>query len=200
MLTPATPGDSLADGTPTRFDADAELIAATAAGDADAFEQLVRKYERPVSSTIYRYVGDRAAAEDVAKEVFLKVWRRARSFRGKSSFSTWLYLIAVNQCLNFRDTRRRKRTEPLDASFPDGRPGVEERYEKETKSRLVRAAVDELPGKQRMALVLSKFEGRSYKEIAQIMGASLASVESLIFRARQNLKKALLPLRERGEL
>lgn len=187
-------------GKPARFDPDAELVAAVAAGDADVFEQLVRKYERPILSTVYRYVGDRVAAEDVAQEVFLKVWRRARSFKGRSSFSTWLYRIAVNQCLNFRDKRRRKRAEPLDESFPDARPGLAEQYEKEAKSRLVREAVDELPGKQRMALVLSKFEGRSYKETAHVMGVSLASVESLIFRAKRNLKKALLPLKERGEL
>jgi RNA polymerase sigma-70 factor (ECF subfamily) len=200
MLALPTPSDSVVNGSPTRFDADGALIAAVAAGDADAFEELVRKYERPVLSTIYRYVGDRVVAEDVAQEVFLKVWRRAKSFKGRSSFYTWLYRIAVNQCLNFREKRRRRRAEPLDEGVADGRPGPAESYEKEAKSRLVRAAIDELPGKQRMALILSKFEGRSYKEIAQMMGASLASVESLLFRAKRNLKEALLPLKERGEL
>jgi RNA polymerase sigma-70 factor (ECF subfamily) len=195
-----TPRDSSPEGTPSRLDADAALIAAVAAGDADAFEELVRKYERPVLSTIYRYVGDRAAAEDVAQEIFLKVWRRAGSFKGRSSFSTWLYRIAVNQCLNFREKRRRRRGEPLDERMADMRPGPAERYEAEARSRLVREAMDGLPGKQRMALILSKYERRSYKEIAQIMGVSLAAVESLIFRGKQNLKQVLLPLRERGEL
>jgi len=200
MPSSQTPNDKPPDGTPEPSDADATLIAAVAAGDADAFEELVRKYERRVLSTAYRYLGDRAAAEDVAQEIFLKVWRRARSFKGRSSFSTWLYRIAVNQCLNFREKRRRRRGEPLDERIADTRPGPAERHEAETTSRLVREAMDGLPRKQRMALILSKFEGRSYKEIAQIMGVSLASVESLIFRARQNLKKTLLPLRERGEL
>jgi RNA polymerase sigma-70 factor (ECF subfamily) len=190
----------LVSGNPTRFDADGALIAAVAAGDADAFEELVRKYERRVLSTAYRYLGDRAAAEDVAQEIFLKVWCRARSFKGKSSFSTWLYRIAVNHCLNFRAKRRRRRAEPLDERVADARPGPAERQEREARSRLVREAIAGLPRKQRMALILSKFEGHSYKEIAHIMDVSLASVESLIFRAKQNLKKTLLPLRERGEL
>ena len=188
------------DRTPKRADADATLIAAVAAGDANAFEELVRKYERPVLSTAYRYLGDRAAAEDVAQEIFLKVWRRARSFKGKSSFSTWLYRIAVNQCLNLRAKRQRRRAKPLDERVADARPGPAERQEREARSRLVREAVAGLPRKQRMALILSKFEGHSYKEIAHIMGVSLASVESLIFRAKRNLKETLLPLRERGEL
>jgi RNA polymerase sigma-70 factor (ECF subfamily) len=190
----------LASRTRADFDPDAELAAATAAGDADAFEQLVRKYERPVLNTIYRYVGDKAAAEDVAQEVFLKVWSRIKTFQRRSTFSTWLYRIVANQCLNFRDRRARRRAEPLNDSIPDGRGDLHGQYEKETASRLVREAVNGLPGNQRLALILSTFEGRSYREIAEIMGVSLPSVESLIFRAKQNLKKKLLPLRERGEI
>ncbi len=182
------------------FDPDAELAAAVAAGDADAFEKLVEKYERPVLSTIYRYVGDRVAAQDVAQEVFLKVWRRARSFKGRSSFSTWLYRVVVNQCLNFRQKRARSKSVPLDESLVRGGPGPDERLDAARKAATVRAAVDELPARQRMALILSKFEGRSYREIAEIMRTSTPSVESLIFRARRALKKKLLPLRERGEI
>ncbi len=188
------------EGTPARFDADAGLAAATAAGDADAFERLVRKYERPVLSTIYRYVGDRAAAEDLAQEVFLKVWRRAKSFKGKSSFSTWLYRIAVNQCLNFRKKRARVKTVPLDESLVADDPGAEERLDADVRAVAIRAAVDELPGRQRMALILSKFEGRPYREIAEIMKTSTSSVESLIFRARRALKEKLMPMRRRGEI
>ncbi len=193
-------GDSLASGTRAGFDPDAELVAAVAAGDAASFEQLVKKYERPVLNTIYRYVGDRAAAEDVAQEVFLKVWRRLSTFKRRSTFSTWLYRLVANQCFNFRDRRARRRAEPLSDSVPDGRADLHERFERETTSRLVREAVRELPGRQRLALILSKFEGRSYREVAEIMGVSLSSAESLIFRAKQNLKKRLLPLRERGEI
>jgi RNA polymerase sigma-70 factor (ECF subfamily) len=189
-----------AEVTPARFDVDAELAAATAAGDADAFERLVRKYERPVLSTIYRYVGDRAGAEDVAQEVFLKVWRRAKSFQGKSSFSTWLYRVVVNECLTFRRRRARTRNVPLDESLVADGPGLEESLDGAKKAAAVRAAVDELPGRQRMALILAKFEGRSYREIAEIMKVSTSSVESLIFRARQALKEKLVPMRRRGEI
>lgn len=177
---------------------DADIIDSVAAGDADAFETLVRKYERRVLSTAYRYVGDSTAAEDVAQEVFIKVWRNAKRFKGKSSFSTWLYRIVVNQCLNYREKRKRAQTAPLNESIEAAGLSPDEEYEREKKNRLVRTAVDELPGRQRMALLLSKFEGRSYAEIAEIMKVSLSSVESLIFRAKQNLKSKLGPLIEKG--
>jgi RNA polymerase sigma-70 factor (ECF subfamily) len=188
----------LAIGNRADLDPDAELAAAVAAGDAASFEQLVKKYERSVLNTIYRYVGDKAAAEDVAQEVFLKVWSRAKSFKGRSSFSTWLYRVVVNQCLNFRQKRARAKNVPLDETIAQGGPDPDERLDGAGRAAAVRAAVDELPARQRMALMLSKFEGRSYREIAEIMRTSTSSVESLIFRARQTLKKKLLPLRERG--
>lgn len=190
----------MANGTRAHFDPDAELAAAIAAGDAEAFEQLVRKYERPVLSTIYRYVGDRVAAEDIAQEVFLKVWRRAKSFGGRSSFSTWLYRVVVNQCLNFRRKRARAKSVPLDESLMQRDPDLDEQLDGERKAAAVRAAVDELPGRQRMALILSTFEGRSYREIAEIMKTSTSSVESLIFRARRALREKLAPTRRRGEI
>jgi len=179
------------------FDPDGEVAAAIAAGDADAFEQLVKKYERPVLSTIYRYVGDRVAAEDVAQEVFLKVWRRAKSFKGRSSFSTWLYRVVVNQCLNFRRKRARTKNVPLDEDVVAADPRLDERLDEAGKAAAVRAAVDELPPRQRMALILSRFEGRSYREVAETMETSTSSVESLLFRAKRNLKEKLLPLKER---
>lgn len=171
---------------------DADLIAATVNGDADAFETLVIKYERRVLNTAFRYLGESTAAEDAAQEIFLKVWRNAKRFRGKSSFSTWLYRIVVNHCLNAKAKRRK--TLPLNEAVGEKGPNVEERYEKERTARAVREAVDGLPGRQRMALVLSKFEGRSYKEIAEIMSVSLSSVESLIFRAKRHLRKKLASL------
>jgi RNA polymerase sigma factor (sigma-70 family) len=181
-------------------DPDSSLIAEVAAGDEDAFEQLVKKYERPVLSTIYRYIGDAFSAQDLAQEVFIKVWKKAASFKAKSKFSTWLYRIVVNHCLNYHAKRRRKAILELTEFTPDPNPGIAERLEAQRKSEIVREAVRNLPERQRMALVLSKFEDKSYAEISEIMKTSLSSVESLIFRAKNNLKKHLLSLRERGEI
>jgi RNA polymerase sigma-70 factor (ECF subfamily) len=177
---------------------DSELIARVAGGDEGAFELLVKKYQRPVLGTVYRYLGNSPAAEDIAQEVFIKVWHHARGFKGKSAFSTWLYRIVVNQCLNFRNERKRKQTVPLDESIADDCPGVDAKYDRKRKAEIVRDAVNELPGRQRMALILSRFEDYSYEEIARIMGVSLSSVESLIFRAKDGLKKKLLSLKMEG--
>ena len=191
---------------------DIKLIERTVGGDEVAFEQLVQKYQHSVLNTIYRYIGDSADAEDIAQEVFVKVWQHAKSFKGQSEFSTWLYRIVVNQCLNFR-AKRKKKTISLDELTESGnlpnslKVGIEYPVptgslsgEDRKRASIVRKAVDELPKRQRIALVLSKFEGKSYKEIAQIMRTSLSSVESLIFRAKENLGGKLLPLREKGEI
>lgn len=181
-----------------KVDPDADLIKAVAAGDGDAFETLVKKYERPVLNTAFRYVGDASAAEDAAQEVFLKIWRNAKRFKGKSTFSTWLYRIVVNYCLNYKAKRKTREAVPLDEAVMNQSPGPDEEYAKAKTVQVVRKAVAGLPCKQRTALVLSKFGKLSYKEIAEIMGVSLSSVESLVFRAKQNLRKKLTPMRESG--
>ncbi|MBD3285199.1 sigma-70 family RNA polymerase sigma factor [candidate division WOR-3 bacterium] len=178
-------------------DPDARLVELTKDGDTDAFEELVKRYQRQVLSTAYRYVGDASAAEDLAQEVFIKVWEKAGAFKGRSRFSTWLYRIVVNHCLNYQDKRKRRRTVDLDERIADNAEGVQERIERNRKVQIVRDAVSRLPERQRIALILSRFEGHSYAEIARIMKTSLSSVESLIFRAKDNLKKTLSPLREK---
>jgi RNA polymerase sigma-70 factor (ECF subfamily) len=183
-----------------KVDPDADLIGAVASGDEDAFETLVRKYERRVLNIAYRYLVNTPAAEDAAQEIFLKVWRNAKRFKGKSSFSTWLYRVVVNHCLNYKVKRKTRETVSLNEAVTNRSPGSDEEYARAKTVQVVREAVTDLPGKQRMALVLSKFEGRSYKEIAEIMGVSLSSVESLIFRAKQNLKEKLSPMRKRGAI
>jgi RNA polymerase sigma-70 factor (ECF subfamily) len=184
-------------------DQDFALIQRIAQGDEDAFERLAERYHRSILNTIYRYINDPQDAEDLAQEVFVKIWRGARGFRGKSKVSTWIYRIAVNHCLNFR-SRRKVRAQSLEEiEERGGLPAalkVEEDGERARRAEIVQDAVRELPDRQRMALILSKFEGRSYREISEIMGVSLSSVESLIFRAKDSLGKRLLPLRERGEI
>jgi RNA polymerase sigma-70 factor (ECF subfamily) len=175
-------------------DADAHLIMQIAQGDEKAFEQLVHKYEQAVFSTIYRYIGNRDDVEDLAQEIFLKIWRNAKKFKGKSKFSTWLYRIVVNHCINYRRKHRRKHVsldELTDKGVTPEALKVTPDWEQKRRVELVRKAVSELPDRQRMALVLSQFEGRSYKEIAEIMKISLSSVESLIFRGRSSLRKKL---------
>lgn len=173
-------------------DDDRELIALVAKGDQNAFKQLVETYQGPVLSTIYRFVGDASATDDLAQEVFIKVWEKAKTFKGISRFSTWLYRIVVNHCLNYRKKRGRERTRELDESLPDTSPGVEERYEGKRRTEHLRKVMDELPPRQRMALILFKFEGYTCKEVAKIMGVTFPAAQSLVFRGIDNLRKKLL--------
>jgi len=184
--------------TAAKSDTDERLIALTADGDEQAFERIMQKYQQAVFNTIYRYIGSRDDVQDLAQEIFIKVWRNAAKFKGKSKFSTWLYRIVVNHCINYR-RRRRKDHVSLDEMTEKGQTPealkVEPDWEARQRVEKVRKAVGELPDRQRMALVLSQFEGRSYKEIAEIMKVSLSSVESLIFRARSKLKQQLTKAR-----
>ena len=186
-------------------DLDLNLIERTVAGDESAFEELVKKYQHSVLNTIYRYIGNYNEADDIAQDVFVKVWRKIKSFKGKAKFSTWLYRIVVNQCLDYRRKSKRK-TEivSLDKKLEEGKipesltVGID--FEQKKRESIVRQAINELPDKQRIAMILAKYEAKSYQEIADIMGVSLSNVASIIYRAKENLKVKLLPLREKGEI
>lgn len=173
---------------------DEQLIAQVAKGDEKAFEQLVQKYQQAVFSTIYRYIGNSDDVQDLAQEVFIKVWRNATKFQGKAKFSTWLYRITANHCINYRRKNKHKHAS-LDEMAEQGQTPdaliVEPDWKQTRDAALIRTAVDELPERQRMALILAQYEGQSYKEIAEIMQVSVSSVESLIFRARSALKDKL---------
>lgn len=159
----------------------------------------MRAYESKVLSTTYRYVGDATAARDLTQEIFVKVWLRASSFKHEALFSTWLYRIVVNHCINFQSTRKKRQMESLNENVA-GEGILADRFDEERRARHLREAVAKLPERQRMALILAKFEGKSYVEIAGLMRVSVSSVESLLFRAREGLRKMLLPLREKGEI
>ena len=175
-------------------DYDAGLARRVANGDESAFEELVGKYQRSVLNTIHRYVGEYDVADDIAQGVFVILWNKAGTFRGNSKFSTWLYRIVVNQCLQFR--RKRKLTlvslSDLDAESPPGALQVADDHDRQRRTEAVRKAVAELPDRQRIALVLSHFEGRTYLEIAEMMDTSVSAVESLIIRAKESLRNKLV--------
>lgn len=180
---------------------DQELLNLAAAGDQDAFAMLVRRHQSRVLNLAYRFSRDRQDAEDLAQEVFFKVWRQARSFRGQAAFSTWLYRLAVNTCLNYRQ-RKKTRPEPLpltadlESRAETAAAGLEARQRQDLLNRAMAA----LPVRQRMALILAGFDGKSYEEIAAVMEISVAAVESLLFRARRNLAATLRPLKKKGDL
>jgi RNA polymerase sigma-70 factor (ECF subfamily) len=180
---------------------DRELLALAAAGDEDAFAELVGRHQGRVFQLAYRYTRDRQDAEELAQEIFFKAWRSASSFRGESAFSTWLYRVAVNACLNHRQ-RAKVRPAPvsLSADLEAGDLQAQDNLVASEREARLRAALASLPPRQRLALTLASFEDKSYEEIAAAMGVSLAAVESLLFRARQNLAALLRPLRRKGEL
>jgi len=179
-------------------DPDAGLIREIAQGNEASFTRLVKRYQNRVLSTIYRYVQDSSVAQDLAQEVFIKVWENARTFKGKSRFSTWLYRIVVNHCLSYHSKRERHQTVELEESLTDHGLSVQGKARKDVERELLKEAMEKLSSRQRIALILFKFEGYSCKEVAGIMGISFPAAQSLIFRAIDALRKKLVPLREKG--
>jgi RNA polymerase sigma-70 factor (ECF subfamily) len=182
---------------------DRQLIMLAASGDTQSFAELVRRHQGKMLNLAYRYTRDRQDAEDLAQEIFFKAWRHAGSFRGEAAFATWLYRLAVNSCLNHRQGKKARPdplslTENLPAGGDVGQAG-DDLVAAERETRL-RGALATLPPRQRLALALASFEDKSYEEIAAVMEVSVASVESLLFRARQNLAAILRPLKRKGEL
>lgn len=162
-------------------------------GEREAFESLIRQYQGRVVNFIARYLGDRYAAEDLAQEAFLRVYRAAPRFEPKTRVSTWIFRIAYNLILT--EIKHRKRRENLcEALSRGGEDGSEpfadasERYELEEE---IESAVGKLAANQRAALLLRVNEGLTYQEIGEILGTSVGSVESLLFRARRNVRRSL---------
>lgn len=189
---------------------DFELLAKFKKGDQQAFESLVRKYKTTVFNTIYSVMGNAQEADDIAQEVFLKVYTKADSFKGESSFSTWLYRITVNRCID--ELRRRKNkiisyeTEfnqeeklKLKDVLANRENDITEKLRQKELQDIIQKAMNSLPEKYRIILTLKEIEGLSYKEISQIMKISLAKVKIWLFRARQKLKGKLAFLYSQGE-
>jgi RNA polymerase sigma-70 factor, ECF subfamily len=173
-------------------------------GDMNAFHLLFDKHKQGVVSFCYRYCGHRAISEELAQEVFLRVFKAARRYRPKARFTTWLYRIATNVCLNeLRKGEYRQQIDSLDHKGGDGVPVEAQDKEKLTpetqfqecqRDDLVQQALSQLPGKQRAALLLRIKGEFSYREIAKQIGCTENHVKVLIYRGRQQLKKKLRPL------
>jgi len=166
-------------------------------GDMAAFEELVRRHQHGLFSYLYRMCRNSSDAEELAQAAMVRAWEKLAGFRGASSFKTWLYRIGTNLCFNLRT--RRKPTEELFETMaaPDSaRP--EQAFQQKVREEVVQRALARLPADQRAALVLSVYQDMSYREIAETMGKSVRAVDSLLFRAKTNVRKALAQDRAKG--
>ena len=186
---------------------DVQLMLDVKAGDDASFELLLRKYRTPLVHYLGRMTGDSAAAEDLAQEVFLRIYRARFQYAPSAKFTTWVFRIATNLALNARRDGRYRRMEvsiqeggypdPGDArvlEIPDGQPGAEQRLMARDRAALIRRAVEELPEKQRAAVLLHKYEEMDYDQIAGILHCSESALKSLLFRAYETLRVKLAPL------
>lgn len=187
-------------------DDNVELMLRVRGGDEAAFAELVERHRDRVMSIVSRYLRDRTEAEDLAQEVFLNVYRSRATYRPEARFSTWLFRITANLSLNaVRSRAVRKKVQSLtnsdadDASrrvedLPDPRSeSTQLALEKNELAAEVRRVVDALPDNQKTAVVLNKYQGCSYEEVAEIMDLSISAVKSLLSRARMNIKERLTP-------
>jgi len=170
---------------------DSALMFRLGAGDMSALGELVRRHQSRVLKIAYRTLGKWDLAQDVAQETFLRVHRAAGKYKPKAKFTTWLYRIVVNLCLDEKRRRARNGMSLEEVSF-DAPGGLDHDFvEKKEIVQLVAAAVESLPERQRIALVLHRYEGLSHDQIAEITGWSRSAVESLLVRAYANLRKKL---------
>ncbi len=186
-------------------DAGASMMMRVRVGDVGAFAALVERYQRTVLNTVYKYVGNRASAEELAQDVFVRVYRARGSYEPKAKFETWLYRIVFNVCANAADYGSRRRALSLDqATSGDARPRGEllgdptapdplQRVEQGEIAEIVRRAIAKLPAQQRAALILSRYEEMPHREIAATLDTTVDAVKSLLFRARENLRQTLAP-------
>ncbi len=197
---------------PVATDPDATLMLRVKRGDCAAFEELVTRYRQPVLNFVFRTLPDATEAEDLAQGVFVQVWKSAARYEPSAKFSTWLFTIARNLCLNEFRRRSRHPADSLDAPAhggtdePRGHSVEDKRVAGASDALLsgeleakVAEAVAALPENQRTALLLWQRDEMAYGDIAEVLGCSLSAVKSLIHRARETLKSRLKPYLLRGE-
>jgi RNA polymerase sigma-70 factor, ECF subfamily len=186
---------------------DVQLMLDVKAGDEQSFELLLRKYRTPLVNFLYRMVRDTAVAEDLAQEVFLRVYRARQEYAPSAKFTTWMFRIATNLALNsVRDNRHRKMEISMDQSVdagedeqrplevPDRSPSVEQELVARCRAELIMKAIHSLPEKQRAAVLLHKYQELDYDEIARVLECSESALKSLLFRAYETLRVELAPL------
>jgi RNA polymerase sigma-70 factor, ECF subfamily len=168
---------------------DAQLVTRAQAGRLDAFEELVRRYRQPTYRVALRVLGDAADAEDATQDAFVQAWRSLADFRADAAFSTWMYRIVTNRCLNVLRARHRTEPLPVDREAPASRPDriVEARWEVED----LKLAIARLSPEQRAPFVLRELEGHSYQEIADVLELSVPAVKSRLHRARFEVLAAM---------
>ncbi|HYP06146.1 MAG TPA: RNA polymerase sigma factor [Bryobacteraceae bacterium] len=181
---------------------DAELMLRVRDGDSTSFALLLERHRNPVVHFLYRMVQNQAVAEELAQEVFLRVYRSRGSYEPTAKFSTWLFRIATHLALNWiRDGRHEKALESLDSpagaddapmrQFSDGAPSVEQTLVRQARMAEIRAAIEALPEKQKAAVLMHKYQEMEYSQIASVLGCSESAVKSLVFRAYQTLRARL---------
>lgn len=187
-------------GASVALDRDAELMLRVKEGDEASFALLLDKYRIPVIHFMYRMVQDRAVSEELAQEVFLRVYRSRTTYEPTARFTTWLFRIATHLALNaLRDGRHERGQERLDDNaldvgarqVPDRGVSIEQKLLREVRLGEIREAVAALPAKQRAAVLMHKYEEMEYSQIAKVLGCSESAVKSLLFRAYETLRARL---------
>lgn len=182
---------------------DAEVMLRAKAGDQSAFEYLVQKYRRPMVSFMYRMAHNSAVAEDLAQEVFLRVYRSRETYEASAKFTTWLYRIATNLAVNHaRDTRHERPEVQVSLDEPDDETGTtlevpdrslnaEQTIMVRERMKAIRQKVEALPEQQKLAVIMHKYHQMDYKQIAEVLKKSESATKSLLFRAYETLREQL---------
>ena len=200
---PATRVEQDVTAVAASLERDAELMLRVRDGCSTSFSLLLEKYRGPVIHFLFRMVQNQAVAEELAQEVFLRVYRSRENYEPTAKFTTWLFRIATHLALNWhRDGKHEKNQESLDVEvgdgltrqIPDRQPGAEQHLVREARFREIRRAIDSLPDKQRAAVLMHKYQEMDYSQIAGALECSESAVKSLLFRAYETLRARLAHL------
>jgi RNA polymerase sigma-70 factor (ECF subfamily) len=189
-------------------DLDAQLMLRVRDGDEDSFRVLLDKHRNPLVHFLYRMVQEQPVSEELAQEVFLRIYRSRASYEPTARFTTWMFRIATHLALNWlRDEKNERATERLDEDrgadlpsreLPDRQPSVEQRMVYQARLQEIRDAISSLPDKQRAAVLMHKYQEMEYTQIASALECSESAVKSLLFRAYESLRARLAHMVVRG--